>query len=97
MRQVDQEEAFDKIDWNFLFKKMTKIEISFIFKGLRRWCPLSFSLYAIQGDVITTNINKNNLMKNIHIPNRTKETKNSQYADDSNFFLKIQESVVLKF
>ena len=57
-------------------------------RGLRQQCPLSLSLYAIQGEATTTNISSNNLMKNIPIPNKTKETKNSQYTDDSNFFLK---------
>ena len=68
-------------------------------RGLRQGCPLSLPLYVIQGEVTTININNNNSIKGMHIPNKTKEIKISQYADDSNLFLKNQESVnkVLQF
>ena len=68
-------------------------------RGLRQGCPLSLPLYVIQGEVITININNNNSIKGIDIPNKTKQIKTSQYADDSNLFLKNQESLgkVLQF
>ena len=68
-------------------------------RGLRQGCPLSLPLYVIQGEVTTININNNNSIKGIHIPNKTKQTKISQYTDDSNLFLKDQESLnkVLQF
>ena len=58
-------------------------------RGLRQGCPLSLPLYVIQGEVTTININNNNSIK----------TKISQYADDSNLFMKDQESLnkVLQF
>ena len=45
------------------------------------------------------NINKNETIKGIKIPNTKKPIKISQYADDENFFLKDQESIknVLKY
>ena len=57
--------------------------------------PLCF----IRREVTTANINNNNSIIGIHIPNKTKQIKLSQYADDSNFFLKDQESIinVIKF
>ena len=53
----------------------------------------------IQGQVTTTNINQNKDTIGILIPNQKNRVKISQYADDSNLFLKNQESVknVLKF
>ena len=68
-------------------------------RGLRQGCPLSLPLYVTQGQVTTTNINQNKNILGIHIPNQRNQVKISQYADDSNFFLKNQESVrnVLKF
>ena len=47
----------------------------------------------IQGQVRTSNINRNKNVIGIHIPNQNNQVKLSQYADDSNFFLKNQESV----
>ena len=68
-------------------------------RGLGQGSPLSVPLYVIQGQVTTTNINQNNNITGIYIPNQKNQLKISQYADDSNFFLKNQESVnnVLKF
>ena len=53
----------------------------------------------IQGEVTTENINKNNTIKGIKIPNLKKPIKILQYAGDSNFFLKDQESIknILKY
>ena len=70
-----------------------------LFRGLRQGCPLSFPLYVIQGEVTTENINKIDTIKGIKIPNTKKPVKISQYADDSNFFLKDQESIknILKY
>ena len=56
--------------------------------GLRQCYPLSLLLYVIQGEVIT-NIDLDNNIKGIIIPNKRKEIKISQYADDSNFLLKL--------
>ena len=62
-------------------------------RGLRQGCPPSLPLHVIQGEVTTININNNNSIKGIHIPNKTKQTKISQYADDFNLFVKNQESL----
>ena len=68
-------------------------------RRLRQGCPLSLPLYVIQGQITTTNISKNEKIEGITIPNYTKQIKISQYADDSNFLFKIQESIkhVFKF
>ena len=64
-----------------------------LLRGLRQGCPLSLPLYIIQGEIITTNINNNENVKGIKIPNNKKDIKISQYADDSNFLLSTQESI----
>ena len=54
-------------------------------RGLRQGCPLSLPLYVIQAEVTNFNGNQDHTIKGIKI---------SQYADDSNFYLKNQESVI---
>ena len=68
-------------------------------RGLRQGCPLSLPLYVVQGEVTTENINNDNTIIGLAIPNSEKRLKISQYADDSNFFLHDQKSVenVLKY
>lgn len=56
-----------------------------LLRGLRQEYPL----YV----VTTININKNDKVKGIKILNNKKETKISQYADDSNFLLSTQDSI----
>ena len=67
-------------------------------RGLRQGWPLSLSLYVIQGEVNTKNINQEENIKGMKIPNKI-EVKISQYVDDSNFYLTKQDSVknVLNF
>ena len=55
--------------------------------------PPSLPLYVIQGEITTTNINKNENIKGIKIPNETKEIKIIHYANDSNFLLTKQKSI----
>ena len=62
-------------------------------RGLGEGCPLFVPLYMIQGEVTTTNINQNKDLTGTNIPNQIKQVEISQYADDSNFLLKNQESV----
>ena len=68
-------------------------------RGLRQGCPLSLPLYVVQAEITTYNINQDQNIKGIKIPNKSKEIKIPQYVDDSNFYLKNQESVinVIKF
>ena len=98
--QVDQEEAFDKIDHDFLYKIINKMgfsnefiqfvkilyrnNISYVtnneylsspiklLRGLRQGCPLSLPLYVIHGEVTTVNINNNENIKGVKIPNNKK-------------------------
>ena len=44
----------------------------------------------IQGQITTINIKNDTNIAGINIPNQKEETRISQYADDSNFFLKNQ-------
>ena len=62
-------------------------------RGLRQGCPLSISLYVVQEEVTTININQDESISGIKIPNKKREIKVSQYADDSNFLLATQKSV----
>ena len=53
----------------------------------------------IHGELIAININQEDYIKGIKIPNKRKEIQISQYADDSNFTLTQQKSVenVIKY
>ena len=62
-------------------------------RGLRQGCPLYLPLYVIQSQIITTNIKQDKTITGIKIPHQKEQVKISQYADDSNYFLKSQESV----
>ena len=62
-----------------------------LLRGLRQGCPLSLPFYIIQGEV-KTNINNNENIKGVKIPNNKKEIKISQYVDNSNF-LTTHESI----
>ena len=66
-----------------------------LLRGLRQGWPLSLPLYVIQGEITTGNINNNENIKGVKIPNNNKELKISQYADNSNFLLAEQESIKL--
>ena len=70
-----------------------------LLRGLRQGCPLCLPLYVIHRELITTNINNNENVKGITIPNNKKDIKISQYADDSNFLLSTQQSIhqVIRF
>ena len=59
-------------------------------RGLRQGCPLSLPLYVIQGQITKINIKNDTNIAGINIPNQKEETRISQYADDSKFFLKNQ-------
>lgn len=65
--------------------------------GLKRRCPVSLPLYVIQGEVTTININSNQNIKGIKIQNHNTEITINQYADDSNFLLTEQQSVIYYF
>ena len=66
-----------------------------LLRDLRQGWPLSLPLYVIQGEITTGNINNNENIKGVKIPNNNKELKISQYADNSNFLLAEQESIKL--
>ena len=66
-----------------------------LLRGLRQGWPLSLPLYVIQGEITTGNINNNENIKGVKIPNNNKEIKISQYAANSNFLLTEQESIKL--
>ena len=72
--------------------------ISFIMNNVFLSTPIQLQrgsryLYVIQGEVTTININSNQNIKAIKIPNHNTEIKISQYADDSNFLLTEQQLV----
>ena len=62
-------------------------------RRLRQGCPLSLPLYVIQSEITTQNINKDPNILGLAIHNQKEQLKLSQYADDSNFFLKNENSV----
>ena len=43
-----------------------------LYRGLRQGCPLSLPLYVVQSEVTTININNNENIVGIKIPNKTK-------------------------
>ena len=62
-------------------------------RGLRQDCPLSLPLYVVQEEVTTININQDESISGIKIPNKKQQIKVFLYADDSNFLLATQKSV----
>ena len=62
-------------------------------RRLRQDCPLWLPLYVVQEEVTTININQDESISGIKIPNKKQQIKVSQYADDSNFLLATQKSV----
>ena len=50
-------------------------------------------LNVVQGEVATNNINQNNNIKGIKLPNKAKETKISQYINVSVFYLRENYSI----
>ena len=64
-----------------------------LLRRLMQGCPLSLPLYITHGEVTTININNNENIKGVKIPNNKKEIKISQCADDPNFLLTKQESI----
>ena len=71
-----------------------------VFRGLWSEWPLSLPLYFEKGEATRKNINENNNIKGITIPNTTKQIKLSEYADHCNFFVKYKpwvETVLLCF
>ena len=119
---VDQKKAFDKVDRQFLYKIMKKLDCSEIFinfvkkiykntfsaisnngflsdpfalsMGVRQGCPLSLLLYIINGEVINLNTKMNHKIVGYPIPNQKETHKLSQYADDTNFFVLTEESII---
>ena len=63
-------------------------------RRLRQGCPLSLPLYVTQAEITIFNINQDHTIKWIKILNKSKEIKISQSAEDSNFYLKNQESII---
>ena len=61
-------------------------------RGLTQGCPLSLPLYVVQ-EVTTININQDESISGIKIPNKKQQIKVFLYADDSNFLLATQKSV----
>ena len=68
-------------------------ETVMILRGLRQGCPVSLALYVIQGEITTENINNDNIITGLIMPNSKKQLKISEYADDSNFFSQDQKPV----
>ena len=67
-------------------------ETVMILRGLRQGCPVSLTLYVIQGEITTENINNDNIITGLIMPNSKKQLKISEYADDSNFFSQDQKN-----
>ena len=63
-------------------------------RGEEQGCPLSLLLYIINGEVINLNIKSNEQIVGYPIPNQKERLKLSQYADDTNFFIITEESIV---
>ena len=55
---------------------------------------MSLLLYIINGEVINLNIKNNDKIVGYPIPNQKENTKLSQYADDTNFFILPEQSIL---
>ena len=63
-------------------------------RGVRQGCPLSLLLYVINGEVINLIIKNNDKIVGYPIPNQKETTKLSQYTDDTNLFVLIEQSII---
>ena len=63
-------------------------------RGVRQGCPLSLFLYIMNGEVINLNSKSNKKIVGYFIPNQKEQLKMSQYADDTNFFVVTEESII---
>ena len=59
-------------------------------RGVRQGCPLSLFLYIMNGEVINLNSKSNKKI----VGNQKEQLKMSQYADDTNFFVVTEESII---
>ena len=59
-------------------------------RGVRQGCPLSLFLYIMNGRVINLNSKSNKKI----VGNQKEQLKMSQYADDTNFFVVTEESII---
>lgn len=62
--------------------------------GVQQGCPLSLLLYIINDEVINLNIKMNHKLVGYPIPNQKEALKLSQYANDTNFFVRTEESII---
>ena len=63
-------------------------------RGVRQGCPLSLFLYIMNGEVINLNSKSNKKIVRYPIPKQKEQLKLSQYADDTNFFVVTEESIM---
>ena len=63
-------------------------------RGVRQGCTLSFLLYIINVEVINLNIKMNHKIIGYPIPKQKERHKLSQYADDTNFFVLTEDSII---
>ena len=59
-------------------------------RGVRQGCPLSLFSYIMNGEVINLNSKSNKKI----VGNQKEQLKMSQYADDTNFFVVTEESII---
>ena len=63
-------------------------------RGVRQGFPLSLLLYIKNGEAINLNIKTKHQIFGYPIPNQKETHKLSQYADDTNFFILTEESII---
>jgi hypothetical protein len=66
-----------------------------IMRGVRQGCPLSALLYLLIGEVLAEAVRQNNDVKGFKLPGSDTEIKASLYADDTEFLLVDEYSIVV--
>ena len=96
---LDQEKAFDRVDWGFMRFNVNGYISGFfdLSRGVRQGCPLSPLLYVLVSEVLAANIRCHTRISGLHIPGFLPLSPISQYADDTSLIVSSDDAIKAVF